>query len=340
MPIEIVIPSRQTFELTPYEDLPLQSGEIRGPTLCTLISQGTEIGWANGETFPIRPGYAAVFQVEELGESVVGVKRGERRFAMGCHRSTQTHAAENTLPLPEGLPSETAVIARLMGVSMTTLMTTKARPGDRVVVAGAGPVGFLAAHLFRIGGYRVTVVDPDATRREQLTRSGIADVRAAMPLEDPNLQGQVALVVDCSGHEGAVLDGCRIVRRLGEVVLVGVPWRKLTELSAHDVLSAVFINHVTLRSGWEWELPMHGRTFLWDELLEGYNNAPQSIFGGFARALDWLANGMIPLDGLVHRAAPEDPATLYAGIIGRRIAEPFIVVDWSRTSTNRHCNVN
>ena len=335
MPHEIVIPARQTFELSPYEEPALGPGELRGRTLCTLISQGTEIGWANGESFPVRPGYAAVFEVEETGEGVVGVERGERRFAMGCHRSVQTHAAKDTLPLPPGLPPETAVIARLMGVSMTTLMTTKARPGDRVLVAGAGPVGFLAAHLFRIGGYRVTVVDPDPARREQLARSGMTDTRASMPLDDPRFQGQVALVVDCSGHEGAVLEGCRIVRRLGEVVLVGVPWRKLTELSAHDVLNAVFFNHVTLRSGWEWELPVHGRGFLWEELLEGYNNASHSIFSGFSRALDWLAEGRIPLDGLVHRATPEEPASLYADIIARRIAEPFIVLDWPNMSPGR-----
>lgn len=97
MPSEIIIPARQTFELRSYDDLLLQPGEIRGRTLCTLINQGTEIGWANGDTFPVRPGYAAVFEVEEIGEGVTGVKPGERRFAMGYHRSTQTHAAENTL---------------------------------------------------------------------------------------------------------------------------------------------------------------------------------------------------------------------------------------------------
>lgn len=329
MPSEIIIPARQTFTLQSYDDLPLQPGEIRGRTLCTLISQGTEIGWANGDTFPIRPGYAAVFEVEEIGAGVTGVKPGERRFAMGYHRSTQTHAAENTLPLPEGMAPETAVIARLMGVSMTTLMTTKARPGDRVIITGGGPVGFLAAHLFRIGGYRVTVVDPDALRRTQLEQSGIIDTRAAMPLEDPELQGQVAIVVDCSGHEGAVLDGCNMVRRMGEVVLVGVPWRKYTDLTAHDITHAVFFKHVTLRSGWEWELPMHGSSFLWEELLEGYNNAPHSIFGGFSRALAFLAEGRIPLDGLIHRATPEQPEALYADIMKRTIAAPFIILDWT-----------
>lgn len=328
MPMEIIIPSRQTFALESYQDMPLRPGEIRGPTLCSLVSQGTEIGWANGDSFPIRPGYAAVFRVEEIGDGVTGVAKGELRFAMGYHRATQTHDARHTLRLPDGLAPGTAVLARLMGVSATTLMTARARPGDRVIVTGAGPVGLLAAHLFRMSAYRVTVVDPDATRRSQAEGSGISDVHPAMPLGDPAYQGKVALVVDCSGHEGAVLEGCRIVRRLGEVVLVGVPWRKLTDHSAHGLTHAVFFNHVTLRSGWEWELPMHGRDFLWEELLEGYNNAPHSIFGGFERSLHWLAEGQIPLDGLVYRAVPEEPAALYAAIMARRIAEPFIVLDW------------
>lgn len=329
MPTEIIIPARQTFALDSYQDAPLQAGEIRGPTLCTLVSQGTEIGWANGDTFPIRPGYAAVFRVDEIAEGVRDIRKGQLRFAMGYHRSTQTHDARHTLPVPDGMSPGTAVLARLMGVSMTTLMTTRARPGDRVVVTGAGPVGLLAAHLFNLCAYRVTVVEPDATRRAQAESSGLRDVRAAMPLGQPDYQGRVALVVDCSGHEGAVLDGCRIVQRLGEVVLVGVPWRKLSDHTAHDLTHALFFNHVTLRSGWEWELPVHGRSFLWEELLQGYNNAPHSIFGGFERALHWLAEGRIPLDGLVHRAVPEDPVSLYGAIMSRQIAEPFILLDWT-----------
>jgi threonine dehydrogenase-like Zn-dependent dehydrogenase len=329
MPQEIVINAKGSFRLESCQDERLGPGEVRGRTVCTLVSQGTELGWANGGSFPIRPGYAAVFEVTEIAADVSGISVGDLRFAMGFHRSTQTHRAEHTLPIPSGMAPETAVIARLMGVSMTTLMTTKARPGDHVIVTGAGPVGFLAAHLFTIGGYRVAAVDPDPVRRAQLAGSGISDCRPAMPLDDPSLAGKVALVVDCSGHEGAVLEGCRMVRRMGEVVLVGVPWRRMSEHSAHDVMSAVFFNLVTLRSGWEWELPVHARAFLWEELLEGYNNAPQSIFAGFARALQWLAEGRIPLEGLVHRIAPTDPATLYADIASRKIREPFIVLDWS-----------
>ncbi|TNC72761.1 zinc-binding dehydrogenase [Rubellimicrobium roseum] len=329
MPREIMISGRRVFELVDCQDSPLAPGEIRGPTVVTLVSQGTEIGWADGGIYPVRPGYAAIFCVEEIGSAVTGVRKGELRFAMGPHRSSQTHAVLDTLPVPNGLPPDIAVIARLMGVSMTTLMTTAARPGDRVIVTGAGPVGLLAAQLFRIGGYRVTVVDPDLLRRSQAAKAGLHDALAAMPLDDPDLAGRVALVVECSGHETAVVEGCRILRRLGEVVLIGVPWRKYTDKTAHELLNAVFFGLITVRSGWEWQLPLHSRGFIWEELHQGYNNAPHSSFSGYELALSWLAEGRIQLDGLVRVEAPDDPQALYTRIIDRTIEEPLIVLDWA-----------
>ena len=328
MPREIVFPAKNTFELTSYEDAPLAPGEIRGPTVATLVSQGTELAWAAGDDFPIRPGYAAVFRVAETGPGVTGVEKGELRFCMGHHRSTQQHAARHTLKVPDGMTPETALLTRLMGVSMTTLMTTRARPGDIVIVAGAGPVGLLAAQNFRIGGYEVTVVEPDATRRAQVEATGIAAL-PSMPSADPAFARKVALVVDCSGHEGAVLDAARTVRQGGEVVLVGVPWKRLTDIAAHDLLREVFFGYVHLRSGWEWELPIHGRGFAWEELLEGYNNAPQSIFSGFGKALRWLAAGKVDVAGLMTTRSAADPAALYPAIAAREIAEPLIVLDWA-----------
>ena len=236
------------------------------------------------------------------------------------------------MPVPENMSPEVAVLARLMGVSMTTLMTTKARTGDMVIVCGAGPVGLLAAHNFVIGGYDVWIVEPDELRRTQAKQSGIVNVLAEMPIEDPEFVGKVALVMDCSGHEEAVLKACQLVRKRGEVVLVGVPWRPYTKIKAHEILKAIFFNFVELRSGWEWEVPIVSRNFVWEELLEGYNNAPYCIFGGFERALKWLKEGRIKTDGLVAKLSPEDPAKIYADIQERRISEPFIVYDWSRLS--------
>lgn len=332
MPKEIVFRAKSDFALQTYTDPPVGRDEIRGPTVATLISQGTEIGWATGDDFPIRPGYAAVFRVEEAGPEAGDVRIGELRFCMGYHRQTQQCAARFTMKAPDDLQPEIALLTRLMGVSMTTLMTTKARPGDKVVICGAGPVGLLAAQNFRIGGYDVSIVEPDGLRREQAVQGGIDQVFSAMPLEDPDLAGKVSLVIDCSGHEAAVLDGCRIVRKCGEVVLVGVPWRAYTDITAHEILNAVFFNLVELRSGWEWEVPILSREFLWEELLEGYNNAQHSTFSGFERAMIWLQEGRIQTSGLVACVSPETLEQIYPQIQNRDIQEPFIVFDWSTFS--------
>lgn len=327
---EIVISDKSTFHLWDYEDRPLGSDEIRGDTIVTLISQGTEMGWAAGEDFPVRPGYAAVFKVNEIGDDVEGVEIGELRFCMGYHRQTQQHAVHNTLKLPSGMKPEVALLTRLMGVSMTTLMTTRARPGDKVVICGAGPVGILAAHIFSIGGYDVSVVEPDAMRRSQVQQSGIVEVHEKMPLRNAEYLKKVALVVDCSGHEAAVVEGCQIVRPMGEVVLVGVPWRKHTNLSAHEIMNAVFFGFVTVRGGWEWEVPLHSRNFVWEELLEGYNNASHSTFGGFETAMRWLSQGRFDLTDLITLVRPSEPKKVYAEIATRSITAPFIVYDWQQ----------
>jgi threonine dehydrogenase-like Zn-dependent dehydrogenase len=325
---EIIFPSRGNFISAECQKPPLGGGEVRGRTLTSLVSPGTELAWASGEDFPVRPGYAAVFEVEECGKDVTDIDIGARLFCMGPHRSFQQVDHRFTLPVPEGLDAETAVIARLIGVSMTTLMTTKARPGDRVIISGAGPVGYLAAHIFKLSGYEVAVIEPDTTRRAQVEASGISATFTDMPTEHPDFSGKVALVVDCSGHEKAVLNGCRIVRQHGEVVLIGVPWKKHTELYAHDILHAVFNNFVLLRSGWEWEYPLVSKAFKWTELLEGYNNSPQSIFSGFAKALQWLSQNRIPLAQLVKTTSPADPSVVYGALLERTIPEPFVVFEW------------
>lgn len=296
----------------------LMSGEVRGPTICSLISPGTELAYNyTGDKFPTFPGYSAVFRAQEVGSEVRGIAPGTILFCMGPHRSFQQAEAKDTLPVPEGLAPEKAVIARLMGVSMTTLMTTAARPGDRVMVTGAGPVGYLAAQMFRSSGYEVLIVEPDDERRRSVRAAGFTEVFEKVPCDDASIAGTVALAVECSGHEGAVLDSCKVARARGEVVLVGVPWRRRTELYAQEVLSLVFFRYIVLRSGWEWELPIHASEF-----------RPHSNFSGFATALRWLAEGRIAVDGLITIVNPRDAQSAYQDLLRHKRGELFTVFDW------------
>ncbi|HUT61686.1 MAG TPA: zinc-binding dehydrogenase [Phycisphaerae bacterium] len=317
----VAVTAKQHVELVPV-DAPAKLGadEVRGRTLATAISPGTELAFAyQSERCPKYPGYAAVFEVELVGADVEGVAPGDVRFCKGPHRSFQQIQAVDTVAVPPGMPPAKAAVARLAGVSMTTLMTTKARPGDTVIVTGLGPVGFLAAQLFRIGGYEVIAVEPNERRRGFAARAGIADVRAAFPAADAAVKGKVALVAECSGHEQAVLAACKVVRPRGEVVLIGVPSRARAELPARDVLWEVFHNYSVVRSGWEWAVPHHASP-----------HNPHGNFGGFAKALRWLDEGRIQVEGLIDLHDPRDCQRVYQDLLHGRAAGLFAVLDWTR----------
>jgi len=316
----IVVTAREQAELVRVERdaKPLEPGEIAGRTLATLISPGTEVASCyQADSFPRTPGYAAVFEVEEVGSEVEGVRVGDHVFCQGPHRSFQRAKREEALVVPEGLAPEVAVLARMMGVGMSTLTTTTARPPARVLVSGLGLVGNLAAQIFASCGYEVTAVEPLAWRRDLAQAVGIERVLPSAPLDDARFAGQVALVVECSGHEQAALDGCRMVRKRGEVVLVGVPWRRRTDLSAHELLQVVFRRYVVLRSGWEWEVARHPTDFRMN-----------SIFGSFAAALRWLAEGRVRVDGLTTTRPPRDAQEAYQDVLHKRAAYLSTVFAW------------
>jgi len=83
----------ETAELLPVERdaRPLGAREVAGRTVATLISAGTELngGYLATSGFPRGSGYAAVFEVEEVGREVEGIKVGDLAFCMGPHRSFQ-----------------------------------------------------------------------------------------------------------------------------------------------------------------------------------------------------------------------------------------------------------
>lgn len=326
---EIVFTSKGKAALQDFSLRRLGATEVRGPTCVNLISPGTELAWLNGGNYPLRPGYASVFRAEELGADVTGISRGDLLLCMGEHRSVQQFDQRFVIKLKPDVPAERAVVARLVAVSVTTLMTTAARPHDKVLVCGAGPVGYLAAHLFAGAGYQVTVVEPNPDRQAMAHASGLKNLMASVPLGDPAYEGQVALVIDCSGHEQAAIDGCKIVRKKGEVVLVGVPWKAHTQRLAHEILHAVFFKFAVLRSGWEWEVPITSRGFVWEELYEGYNNAPHSTMSGLQLALDWIEAKRIPLDGLISHVPAADPQAAYDALQAGKIKQPFLVLDWA-----------
>ncbi|HSI87175.1 MAG: zinc-binding dehydrogenase [Candidatus Methylacidiphilales bacterium] len=319
----VVCTAREFAELLnqPNCDKPLPPDEVRGRSLVTLISPGTEVHYnylatRTGE-FPSYPGYASVFQITETGSEVIGFKTGDIVLSSGRHSDFQQARANDILLVPAGLKPEAAAFARLMGVSMSTLNTAAAHAPARVLVTGLGPVGNLAAQVFARCGYRVTAVDPVESRRDTAIRCGLNDVRSSMFAAPEDLEGNVALHVECSGHEQAVLDGCRCVCKRGEISLIGVPWTRKTDISSFELLTAVFHKYVVLRSGWEWEIPRHRQDFRLN-----------SIQGNYEAALEWLSEGSINVEPLIGLHNPEQCQNVYQGLLQQTLPTPAALFDW------------
>ena len=113
-----------------------------------------------------------------------------------------------------------------------------------------------------------------------------------------------------------MLDCVNAVRKRGEVALVGVPWKKRSDVSAHAVLHAIFHRYVVVRSGWEWEVPMHACDF-----TEG------SIFGNLTGAMAWLAEGRVRVDGLARVHSPSDAQRVWQDLYHQR-GTPTAIFDW------------
>lgn len=302
---------------------PLGPHEVAGPTVASLVSAGTELAGYQGlwpwSGFPASPGYAAVFRVDAVGPEVTDVRPGDLALCMGKHVSHQRVPRREIVQLPAGMTPEVATFARMVNVTLTTLKTTTARPADKVMVMGLGLVGHLAAKNFMRCGYDVLAVDPDSGRRSLAQQAGIQAVYATTPVNDPHIARQVALVLECSGHEQAFVDACQMVRRRGEIVQVATPWRQQTELTAHTVQRAVFFNYLVIRSGWEWELPRQPEDF-----------RPHSIWGNLATATQWLAEGSVSVDGLFEVASPADAQAVYQRLLHRQVEALAVIFDWRR----------
>ena len=121
-----------------------------------------------------------------------------------------------------------------------------------------------------------------------------------------------------------MLNACRVVRKRGEVVLVGVPWHRQTDAYAQELLSLGFHNYVVLRSGWEWELPHHAADF-----------SPYSIHTGFDTALRWLADGQIRTEGLITHADPRDAQRASQNLLHRRAQGLFTIFDWPQLASDK-----
>jgi (R,R)-butanediol dehydrogenase/meso-butanediol dehydrogenase/diacetyl reductase len=151
----------------------------------------------------------------------------EMRLIGGGYAEFTTVAARQCCLLPDDLPTGEGALAEPVAVGLHAVMRSGLKPGDRVLVLGAGPIGLLVAFWARrLGARDVVVADINRHQEERAAAIGATGFALSGPGLANELRQQMGappdIVFECVGKRGLIDFACSLVRVHGTVVGVGL----------------------------------------------------------------------------------------------------------------------
>lgn len=339
---QVVFPEANVVRLEEAEvDLTPAPDEVVIRTLVSIISAGTELaclaGLADWAPFPFRPGYGAIGEVIAVGDAVKGIQVGDRILTHSPHAS---HAKARILSVkvPDGVPPERAIFARMADISITALRVSNAELGDRVAVIGLGLVGNLAAQLFQLAGCEVIGLDKVPQRLELAKACGIQTVvntdetDPVQAIRDWTEGKGCEVVVDATGNPAATLLAAQLVAKYGEVVLLGSYFGRRLDGNVTELLERIHLSGygcITFKGAHEWRYPVKE---VRDDILPIERNAhfyKHSVERNAKITLRLIADGRLQVAPLLtHLVKPEQCAEVYFGLRDKPNEYVGVVFDW------------
>ncbi|KJL22116.1 Sorbitol dehydrogenase [Microbacterium oxydans] len=122
--------------------------------------------------------------------------------------------------VPDSVSDDAAALMEPLSVAIAAVQKAGVRPGSRVLITGAGPIGIVTAQTARaFGATEIVISDPMAERRDVALRFGAT--QAVDPAAGPLGSGYDSFV-DASGSPVAVKQGISALKPGGVAVLVGM----------------------------------------------------------------------------------------------------------------------
>jgi 2-desacetyl-2-hydroxyethyl bacteriochlorophyllide A dehydrogenase len=318
------------YEQVEANELEVGDNSIMIRTQYSLISPGTELALYTGThininnpkdrfaKYPFYPGYASVGEVVKTGRNVQNLAVGDRVFSVSNHATYNvvTNSADFVFKLPDGLSDLKALFVRLAAISMTSVIQSDIRIGDRVVVLGLGLVGNLASQLFEIQGARVIGVDSIGKRVEIAKETMIHE--AILSDASKDLQQEIGrnggglpdIVVEATGNASLTSTALNLVRQRGQVVLLGSP-RAPLEINIYE--------HIH-RKG----IRMTGA----HEILQGADGLPAR--GALLQyVMDLITRGALRIDPLItHVLSANRAKEAYELLLNDKDRSLGVILDW------------
>lgn len=155
--------------------------------------------------------------------------------------------------LPDDVPTTDGALAEPLSVALHCIVRAGMKPGDRVAIIGAGPIGLLVAFWARrMGAARVVMADLHTHQRDRAMALGATDFALSGERLAENLAdlcaGPPDIVFECVGRPGLLQAATEAVRLQGKVIGVGLciggdEWDPFIALSKEiDLLFSVFFH--------------------------------------------------------------------------------------------------
>ena len=194
----------------------LTKGMVRISVKSSLVSPGTELkGWNTLHAQLTKPallakpkkfGYSIAGVVEEVGEDVSRLKKGQRVAAIGAgfalHANIVVVPQNLCIAIPEDVNFDDASYAMLLATALQAVRRAEPSFGEYFLISGLGIVGLLTGAILKLNGCRVAGVDYHELRIETAKKLGFQDAFLAT---DPKIADKLKSFTNGEGFDGAVV---------------------------------------------------------------------------------------------------------------------------------------
>lgn len=322
-------------------DLPSPAeNQVLVSTAFSAVSAGTELAVYTGKhqwlqdprmvdwKFPFKPGYSAAGTVQAVGKNVTGCKPGDRIAFPGNHASAELltvgHERGRWWKMPDTLDFKTAAWSCVARYGMGSSIRAGLTLGRSAAVLGLGIIGQWSLRCLKAAGaFPVVGIDAVKMRREAALRGGADYVidpstgPVAKQLQDYLQSRGAEIVADATGVPDAIPTAMSLACDAGQVIVVGSPRGKATDVNFYDDLHRRYIEVSGAHGNMLFEQAHSRLAGAWN-----IDKAEYWLLGAFAQK-------RITLDGLItHEIKPEQLGTAYDGLLNHKEQYLGVVVQW------------
>lgn len=185
---------------------------------------------------PVPMGYCNVGTVIEVGSGVTGFSVGDRVASNGSHSEVVCVPKNLCARVPDGVSDDEASFTVIGAIALQGIRLANPSIGESFAVIGLGLIGLITVQILRANGTRVLGMDFDEEKLKLARSFGAETVNLAKG-EDPVGAANVfsrgmgvdgVLVTASTKSNDPVLQGARMCRKRGRIVLVGVTGLELS----------------------------------------------------------------------------------------------------------------